>query len=74
MLIKDAYYPRNLQTQIMLILPDDHHYIANLTPFRHITPKELHPLPAYDHMKPERYWDKFDAVPEYVLPFTGWKK
>lgn len=74
MIIKDAYYPPNLPTKILLVLPDGHHYMANLQPFRKLTMADLQPLATYDKTIPERYWDKRDRIPDYALRFYGLEK
>ena len=69
--VKGAYYCRQFPTKLLLILEDGKHYTTNLTPFRNITLDELSPLPVYDATKPERYYDKYDSVPAYIMPNYG---
>ena len=69
--VKNAYYCRQLPTQLLIILEDGNHYLTNVHPFRHITQAELTPIPLYDTRRPERFYDEYDCIPDYILPFYG---
>ena len=74
MKIKNAYFPKAFPASILLITTDGKHYLARRCPFHHIQDSELHHLPVYDSLKPERFWDSWDEIPEYALRFYGLEK
>lgn len=64
MKVRAVYYPKNMPTKIVVELPDGHHYITNLAPYRQVTDVELEPLACWTPAMG-------DPVGSYVLPFYG---
>lgn len=73
-LIKAAYYLRNLPTMIAIVLPDDAVKVADLTPFRNIKETEMRNLAVFDLFPACRKEMLKDEIPDYVLRFYGLKK
>lgn len=60
MTIVNAWYPKQLPTKIAIELTDGSHHLANLTPFRAITEKDLQPLAIW-------FPSMGDEIPDYTL-------
>ena len=73
MLIKDAFYLRQMPTQIAIVLTDDRVMHTSITPFRQIDASELHPLIAMQNPVVRKNM-LTDRVPEYILRFYGLEK
>lgn len=49
MLVKGAYYAKQLPYSVVLVMPDDTVWSANDAPFRVLKKEELRRLPAYEN-------------------------
>ena len=62
MIIKNAYYPYQLPTQIVIEALDGKYYAADLSPFRAIKEAELRPLAVFSPVMG-------DEIPDYTRKF-----
>ena len=62
MIIKNAYYPHQLPTQIVVEALDGEFYAADLSPFRAVNESDLRPLAVFSPVMG-------DEIPDYTLKF-----
>ena len=62
MIVKNAYYPHQLPTQIVIEATDGKFYAADLTPFRAVNETDLRPLAVFSPAMG-------DEIPDYTLKF-----
>ena len=67
MIVKNAWYPKQMPTKIVVELPDGSCYSADLTPFRKIRQEELQKLAIFAPVMG-------DEIPEHTLRFYGLAK
>ena len=70
MIIKAAYYLRQMPTQIAIVLPNGAIMHTNLSPFRAIQENELSTLKAAENQVVRKNI-LVDRIPPYVLRFYG---
>lgn len=73
MVIKSAYYLRNLPTRIAVVLPDGSVKVTALTPFRRVIKSELAPMPVMDSPVVRRELLR-DEIPQYIWPAYGFER
>ena len=64
MIVKNAYYPHQMPTKIVVELQAGAFYSADLSPFRHISEADLSPLASFSDAMG-------DEIPAYTLRFYG---